>query len=125
MDAFNLCIGKPLLSRENIGVPFSGEGISYEQMRPVIESLDFALVQVYHGKRKQKRWPSMAEVLGYESGVFFVEFYWKKPGELSDFHVVAVNCDQRMVFCNTLGRIPFARTAARARCGRSLSCSQR
>ena len=114
MDAFNLCVGKPLLSRELIGVPFSDEGISYDQMRPVIESFGFALVQVYHGKRKQKRWPSMSEVLGYESGVFFVEYYWQlKPGELHDdrdFHVVSVNCDQRAVFCNTLGRIPFSFT---------------
>ena len=51
----------------------------------------------------------MTEVLGFDSGVFFVEFFWKKPGA-RDFHVVAVNCDQRMVYCNTLGRIPFSAT---------------
>ena len=46
MDAFNLCVGKALLSRKLIGVPRSEKGIAYDQMRPVIESLGFACVQV-------------------------------------------------------------------------------
>ena len=50
----------------------------------------------------------MIQILGLVSGVFFVEFFWKnKENGDSDFHVVAVNCDQRRVFCNTLGVIPF------------------
>ena len=50
----------------------------------------------------------MIQILGLVSGVFFVEFFWKNKSGESDFHVIAVNCDQRRVFCNTLGVIPFA-----------------
>ena len=51
----------------------------------------------------------MTEVLGFDSGVFMVEFYWTNEGSgESNWHVVAVNCDQRRLFCNTLGVIPFA-----------------
>ena len=51
----------------------------------------------------------MPEILGFESGAFFVEFYWKRSDcACADWHVVAVNCDQRRIFCNTLGVIPFA-----------------
>ena len=108
MDAFNLCVGKPLLSRESIKVPVSESGISYEEMRPEILAHGYALFEVsIRISKKQKRFPIMAEILGFESGVFFVEFFWNKPNA-RDFHVIAVNCDQRCVYCNTLGCIPFA-----------------
>ena len=51
----------------------------------------------------------MKEVLGFKFGVYYCEFHWKNyVTNQNDFHVVAVNCDQRHVFCNTLGVIPFA-----------------
>ena len=113
MDAFNLAIGQPILSRITIGVPFDPDkGISYEQMAPAIQAAGFGVVQVYSGsksRKKNKIWPKMTEVLGFDSGVFMVEFYWTNEGSgESNWHVVAVNCDQRRLFCNTLGVIPFA-----------------
>jgi hypothetical protein len=34
----------------------------------------------------------MAQVLGFDSGVFLVEFFWKnRESGVQDFHVVAVN----------------------------------
>ena len=49
----------------------------------------------------------MVEILGLDSGVFFVEFYWTKA-DARDYHAVAVNCGQRRIFCNTLGVVPFS-----------------
>ena len=50
-------------------------------------------------------------LFNFTSGVFLVEFFWRfqlKSGAMaSDWHVIAVNCDRRLVFCNTLGVIPF------------------
>ena len=55
-------------------------------------------------------------MLGQESGVFLVEFRWNKSstGGSRDgsWHVVALNCDQRRVFCNTLGVVPFQTSKA-------------
>ena len=108
MDAFNLGVGRPVLSRENINVPFDADadGIKYEHMKDQIQSHGFDLNPVWKGKKKHKVWPTMSEVLGFESGVFLVEFFWSKPGHRG-WHAVAVNCDQRRVMCNTLGGIPF------------------
>ena len=113
MDGFNLGIGRQVLTRENINVPFHpSKGITYEQMRPSFEQAGYALDKLYVKRAKCKRQrnpPSLKQLLGFKSGVFLCEFYWKIPntGE-NDYHVVAVNCDQRHVFCNTLGVIPFA-----------------
>ena len=103
----------PLLNREDISVPFHPtKGISYDQMRPAIEQLGYALdklsVKKASGKRNRHA-PPFKQVLGFKSGVYICEFYWRiqETGK-NDYHVVAVNCDQRHVFCNTLGVIPFA-----------------
>ena len=54
------------------------------------------------------RVPKLQSVLKQRHGVFLVEFHWSnKAGERND-HVVAVNCDLRLVFCNTLGALPFS-----------------
>ena len=109
MDAFNLGIGQPVLDRQVINSPFDPDtGISYGMMKPAIEAAGFAMVQVVSGPKKKRAIPVMTQVLGHVSGVFFVEFFWKNKSGESDFHVVTVNCDQRRVFCNTLGVIPFA-----------------
>ena len=109
LDGFNLGIGMSLLNRENISVPFHPtEGISYDQMRPAIEQLGYALdklsVKKASGKRNRHA-PPFKQVLGFKSGVYICEFYWRiqETGK-HDYHVVAVNCDQRHVFCNTLCR---------------------
>ena len=52
--------------------------------------------------------PTLQRVLKQTHGVFLVEFHWvNKEGE-QNHHVVAVNCDLRLVFCNTLGALPFS-----------------
>ena len=50
----------------------------------------------------------MIQILGLVSGVFFVECFWRNKSDDSDFNTFAVNCDQRRVFCITLGVLPFA-----------------
>ena len=62
--------------------------------------------------------------MGQASGVFIVEFYWRINRDLqkkkctvesksSNWHVIVVNCDWRLIFCNTLGIIPFSDVYAR------------
>jgi hypothetical protein len=55
--------------------------------------------------------PSLEQVLKQESGVWIVQFRWdrtKSCGSIESVdHAVAVNCDLRLVFCNTLGALPF------------------
>ena len=75
MDTFNLCVGKSLLTREGINVPCSHCGISYSQMEDAIVRHGYAMRMVYSGKKKTRRWPTMVQILGLDSGVFFVEFY--------------------------------------------------
>ena len=109
MDSFNLGIGRPALSRQITNSPFDPDkGISYEQMAPAIQASGFAMVAVVSGSKKKRIHPTMTQILGLVSGVFFVEFHWRNKDGDRDFHVVAANCDQRRVFCNTLGVIPFA-----------------
>ena len=55
--------------------------------------------------------PTLQRVLQQRRGVFLVEFHWSnKEGETND-HVIAVNADLRVVFCNTLGALPFSLAA--------------
>jgi hypothetical protein len=56
--------------------------------------------------------PKLQRVLKQRSGVYLAEFHWiNKEGE-RNHHVVAVNCDLRLVFCNTLGALPFSLAGA-------------
>ena len=51
--------------------------------------------------------PKLQRVLKQKRGVYLVEFHWiNKVGE-RNHHVIAVNCGLRLVFCNTLGALPF------------------
>jgi hypothetical protein len=63
--------------------------------------------------RKQ---PRMQDLLSQPRGIFLMELFWQKVqanGERKcDYHAVVVNCDRRVVLCNTLGVVPF--TAGRA-----------
>ena len=77
-------------------------------MEPAIEAAGFAMRMVASGTKKKRVVPKMIQILGLVSGVFFVGFFWRNKDGDRDFHVVAVNFDQRRVFCNTLGVIPFA-----------------
>ena len=49
----------------------------------------------------------MQRVMKQDKGVYIAEFYWRGADGDSDFHVVAINCWLRCVFCNTLGAVPF------------------
>jgi hypothetical protein len=51
--------------------------------------------------------PKLQRVLKQKRGVFLVEFHWTTSKGERAHHVVAVNCDLRLVFCNTLGALPF------------------
>ena len=55
---------------------------------------------------KPPRPPKFEEVLGQQTGVFLYEYRWNKASA-GAWRVVAINCDQRRVFCNTLGVVPF------------------
>ena len=51
--------------------------------------------------------PKLQRVLKQTRGIYLVEFHWfNKEGE-RNHHVIAVNCTLRLVFCNTLGALPF------------------
>ena len=51
--------------------------------------------------------PKLQRVLKQKRGVYLVKFHWiNKEGE-RNHHVIAVNCGLRLVFCNTLGALPF------------------
>jgi len=54
-------------------------------------------------------------MLKQRSGVYLVEFHWSNASDEEDFHVIAVNCHLRLVFCNTLGALPFSLGAARGK----------
>ena len=122
MDAFNLAVGCQLLTRTGLGVspddllsfvqPKSlrhGENAPTPPMKKAIESLRFGMLGLFTRVSKKIIYPpTMVQVLGFDSGVFLVEFFWRrKETNAQDWHVVAVNCDMRRVFCNTLGVIPF------------------
>lgn len=103
MDAFNAAVGSVVLTRVTVGVrdgPINFDDPNGAPRKAVREA-GFDLKSF--GKKKP---PSFETVLGQRSGVFMVEFYWRKQ-DGRDWHVVAVNCDQRRVFCNTLGVVPF------------------
>jgi hypothetical protein len=62
---------------------------------------------VLHPIGGKKAVPTLQRVLKQRRGVFLVEFYWVNSEGESAHHVVAVNCDLRLIFCNTLGALPF------------------
>ncbi len=105
MDAFNAGAGQIVLTRESVGV-LQGP-INFDDpngsVRHALRAAGYDLKAVARPKKPQ---PRFEDILGQRSGIFLVEFYWRKP-DGSDWHVVAVNCDQRRVFCNTLGGVPF------------------
>lgn len=78
------------------------------QMEPTLAAAGYALSRLYWDK-KTKHNPSMKAVLGFESGVYVIEFHWRhRITNKCNHHVVAVNCNQRRVFCNRLGVIVFS-----------------
>ena len=56
----------------------------------------------------RRRPPRLAEILKQKSGVFLFEFHWLKSSGDKGHHVIVINCDLRLVFCNTIGVLPFS-----------------
>jgi len=55
--------------------------------------------------------PKVKTLLKQRSGLFLVEYQWINSAGKRDHHVIAINCMLRLVFCNTLGAIPFTLAA--------------
>ena len=86
------------------------EGAPRKAVRAAGFDLKAVTADTTKAKKKKQRaaQPTFEQILGQRAGVFVVEFKWCKPGT-GEFHAVAINCDQRRVFCNTLGVVPFHR----------------
>ena len=118
MDAFNMGVAKVLLTRETVGVPTgtvmfmheTGDDAGKTVCQPAIEKAGYRLKRVGNKKTPAK----FACILQQKRGVYIVEYFWKnKESGEKNWHVVAVNCCQRRVFCNTLGVLPFSMMKAR------------
>ena len=59
------------------------------------------------GRGKEGTTPTMQQLLLQPAGVYLAEFWYQK-GSVEDYHIVAVNCSFRYLYCNTLGYIPFS-----------------
>jgi hypothetical protein len=118
-DAVNLAVGEEAVRTED-SVVASGQKV-LSMASPAISAalgergLAFAgaYVDMEGVGRKQ---PRMQDLLSQPRGIFLMELFWQKVqanGERKcDYHAVVVNCDRRVVLCNTLGVVPF--TAGRA-----------
>jgi hypothetical protein len=115
MDALDMAIGPPsLLSRDALGLPFGSINLSHPNVFTALKTAGLVLEAIkVPGVKGQ---PSLEQVLKQKSGVYIVEFQW---GDSSVAHTIAVNCNLRLVFCNTLGAVPF--TLA----GKTDSCLER
>ena len=112
LDAFNAAVAYKMLTRERIQQP-SGPVMLVDDRasssqptslcKRVYERDGFQLQRM--GSKQSP--PSLRKVLQQKQGVFIVEFYWRRSKDSCDWHVIAVNCHQRKVFCNTLGVLPF------------------
>ena len=68
--------------------------------------------------------PKLQRVLQQRRGVFLVEFHWSNKEGERNHHVVAVNCNLRLVFCNTSVRCR-SRSPLRRASGSSASRKKR
>jgi hypothetical protein len=65
------------------------------------------------GKKGRQKPPTIEAVLAQMGGVFLLEFYWEKGAyvgrfaSLRDWHVIAIDCNSRVAWCNELGLLPF------------------
>lgn len=113
IDALDMAIGPPsLLSRDALGLPFGGVNLGHPE---VVNALKTAGLYLRATRPSFEAQPSLEQVLKQKNGVYIVEFTW---GD-SVAHTIAVNCNLRLVFCNTLGAVPF--TLA----GKTDSCLER
>jgi len=103
-DAMNAGTGDVLMTRLNIG---PGR-VKYDT--PVAQSIlgraGMQILRVCYGTNRHKRNPSMVMVMGQPQGRYLFEFGWNKP-KARDYHVACIDCDNRVVLCNTLGVVPF------------------
>ena len=105
LDSFNAAVACRVLTREDVGVPEGPINFDNPVARPrqAVREAGYDLKAIV---KRGKNQPAFDVILGQRVGVFLVEFYWRKAGA-RDWHVVAINCDQRRVFCNTIGVVPF------------------
>ena len=106
-------IPSPSSEISRMGVPFgacrevaaTSEAVKLDDDRfqSVLKSLGFAL-DLIGGKKKP---PHLQQILKQKGGVFLFEFHWYRSNAERGHHVIVVNCHLRLVFCNTLGAIPF------------------
>ena len=137
IDSFNMGAGREVLSRESFQpaastpspssgisrmgmsfgscreVPATSEAVKLDDDRgqSVLKSLGFALDPI-GGKKKP---PHLQQILKQKGGVFLFEFHWRRLNAERGHHVIVVNCHLRLVFCNTLGAIPFTLGTERCR----------
>jgi len=133
LDSLNMGLGEQVFSRESFqlatdpsslslgpsitDLPF---GVVREALTTVSPSLPAIKLDDRHGvsvlKSRglaiemiggKKNPPRLQQVLGQNAGVFLYEFHWLKSSGEKGWHVIGVNCDLRLVFCNTLGVLPF------------------
>ena len=45
--------------------------------------------------------------MAQEAGVYLVEYQWRTNQGQNMYHCVYLNCNLRVVFCNTLGAVPY------------------
>jgi hypothetical protein len=105
MDAVNMAVGQRLLTREGLELSEgSGVILDHHNVVAALRTAGFIAAPTWTNPQIA---PSLGQVLKQKSGVWIVQFNWDNKG-VSVRHTVAVNCYLRLVFCNTLGALPFA-----------------
>ena len=72
---------------------------------PVIQKASFEVCRVFSDNNGMV--PEMEALMAQSGKLFVVEYVWRLEGEAWQYHVVGVDTQARVVFCNTLGILPF------------------
>ena len=112
IDAVNMAVNQPVLTRDGLGLTDEVMvNLSHDNVVTALKTAKIALVSIkctnsLPGKHSTP--PRLDQVLKQKSGVWIVDFVWNNTEGNGVAHAVAVNCDLRLVFCNTLGALPFS-----------------